>query len=54
MKKITKKSTVVKPKVIETPKATAIDKLTISFPSVDMNKVVEKINELIDKANDSI
>lgn len=31
-----------------------IDKLTISFPNEDLNKLVEKINQLIDKANDTI
>lgn len=31
-----------------------IDKLTITFPNVDSNKLVEKINEIIDKLNDSI
>lgn len=29
-----------------------IDKLTITFQNVDMNKVVEKINEIIEKSNE--
>ena len=31
-----------------------IGNLDVSFQSVDLNKVVEKINELVNKANDSI
>jgi len=30
----------------------SIDTLTVSFQSEDMNKVVEKINEIIDKSNE--
>ncbi len=31
-----------------------IDKLTISFPNEDLNKLVEKMNEIIDKQNGTI
>lgn len=31
-----------------------IDKLTLSFPNEDMNKLVEKLNEVIEKYNGSI
>ncbi len=39
----------VKDEVCECPK---MDRLTISFPNEDLNKLVEKINELIDKQNE--
>lgn len=29
-----------------------IDKLTISFPNEDLNKLVEKLNEVINKNNE--
>ena len=53
MKKIIKK---VKEEPVEEVKATVIinkeiAKLSCSFPNEDMNKVVEKINEIIEKQN---
>lgn len=63
MKKIIKKTTTASEKVIDLPAPTKsemcdakcegvkIDKLSCSFPSEDLNKVVEKINEIINKQN---
>lgn len=48
-----RKKVVEVPTVIE-PEVKKISKLTVTFQNEDSNKLVEKINELIDKANDSI
>ena len=35
----------------DTPDVKTIGKLDVSFPSVDLNKLVEKLNEVIEKIN---
>lgn len=56
IKKKVKKAEIEEDTTIIIPKSEKIEigKLTIAFPSEDLNKLVEKINELIDKSNDSI
>lgn len=42
-------STITKSELI--PEIKKVDKLSIGFPNEDLNKVVAKINEIIDKQN---
>lgn len=40
-----------KKKVEEVVEVKKIDKLDVTFQSVDLNKVVEKINQIVEKIN---